>query len=188
MGFAFLFSELLILLLVLPVKRILIFGNSGSGKSTLAKACSQIPGMSYLDLDTVAWKSDQPGVREDEVVSIEKLDAFSNASESWVAEGCYSGLISHLLPLATEIVFLNPGVDGCIANCRSRPWEAHKYASKEEQDKNLEMLIEWVRDYETRTDEFSLEAHRALFAAFSGPKFELKSNEEAMTFRNRFLD
>ena len=167
------------------MKRILIFGNSGSGKSTLAKALGELPGMMYLDLDTVAWKPDQPGVREDEAVSKETLDTFAGSSENWVAEGCYSGLVSYLVPMATEMVFLNPGVKVCVENCRARPWEAHKYASKEEQDKNLEMLIDWVRDYEVRTDEFSLAAHRSLFDSFEGKKHELRSNNEAEAFRRK---
>ena len=143
--------------------------------------------MVYLDLDTVAWKPDQFGVREDEALSIEKLDAFSTSSESWVVEGCYSGLISHLASLATEMVFLNPGVEACIANCRARPWEPHKYDSKEAQDKNLAYLLDWVREYAARDDEFSLKAHRDVFDAFLKTKWELRSNEEAGDFRNGLL-
>lgn len=74
---------------------------------------------------------------------------------------------------------MNPGVDVCIENCTSRPWEPHKYESKEEQDKRLEPLLDWVRDYESRTDEFSLSAHRELFDRFEGKKIEVLSNEEA---------
>ena len=59
-------------------------------------------------------------------------------------EGCYGDLIAAVLPRTTRLVFLNPGVDACIANCRARPWEPHKYASKEAQDANLAMLIGWV--------------------------------------------
>lgn len=45
--------------------RIVIFGNSGSGKSTLAKALSTLYEAEHLDLDVIAWKADQPGVRAD---------------------------------------------------------------------------------------------------------------------------
>jgi hypothetical protein len=77
---------------------------------------------------------------------------------------------------------LNPGVEGCIANARERPWEPHKYASKEAQDANLEMLIGWIRDYVARTDVFSLAAHRALFDSFGGDKVELSSREAIARF------
>ncbi len=39
------------------------------------------------------------------------------------------------------------------------------------------MLIGWIRDYQTRTDTFSLAAHRALFDSFGGSKVELMSRE-----------
>lgn len=58
-----------------------------------------------------------------------------------------------------------------------RPWEPHKYPSKEAQDANLEMLIGWIAEYETRTDTFSLAAHRALFDRFTGDKIELTKLE-----------
>lgn len=49
----------------------------------------------------------------------------------------------------------------------------------EAQDANLRMLIGWVREYETREDEFSLREHRRLFDAHGGPKVEYTSNAEA---------
>jgi len=39
----------------LALRRVLVFGNSGSGKSTLAKKIAKQDGLSYLDLDTLAW-------------------------------------------------------------------------------------------------------------------------------------
>ena len=85
-----------------------------------------------------------------------------------------------LLSLATErctrVIFLNPGIEACVENCRRRPWEPHKYATAEEQDANLHMLIDWVREYETREDVFSLRSHRELFDEFDGEKEEHTSN------------
>lgn len=152
------------------MRRIVIIGNSGSGKSTLAAALAaeyDIPG---LDLDTLAW--DAPAVRRALPESIALLRAFIDSRDEWVLEGCYADLVQAALPFATELRFLNPGVDVCVENCRSRPWEPHKYSSKEEQDARLEFLIDWVRQYETRDDEFSLAAHRRLYASFSGTKLE----------------
>ena len=56
---------------------------------------------------------------------------------------------------------------------------AAKYASREAQDANLRMLLDWVREYETREDEFSLREHRRLFDTHEGKKVEYRSNEEA---------
>jgi len=44
------------------------------------------------------------------------------------------------------------------------------------------MLIGWIRDYETRRDELSLSAHRALFHGFAGDKRELTSREQIAAF------
>mgnify|MGYP001178649844 CR=1 FL=1 len=42
----------------------------------------------------------------------------------------------------------------------------------EEQDKMLEDLISWVREYETREDEYGLAHHRAIYDHFQGTKRE----------------
>lgn len=150
------------------VPRVLVVGNSGSGKSTLARTLTQAHGIAALDLDSIAWS--RPGVRRELDDSARALQAFVAANDGWVIEGCYSSLIERAVPHATELVFLDPGVDACIANNRLRAWEPHKYPSKAAQDANLEFLQQWVRAYYTRDDEYSHRAHRALYDAFKGKK------------------
>lgn len=157
--------------------RTLIFGNSGSGKSTLAKRISSEAMVAHLDLDTLAWKG--PAVREAFTVSEERIQDFIATNEQWVIEGCYASLIEVAAIQARSLIFLNPGTVTCQENCRLRPWEPHKYKSREAQDKNLPMLLDWVAQYESRADEFSLLAHRKLFESFVGTKYEILSNEEA---------
>ena len=161
------------------MERILIFGNSGSGKSSLAKALSAHYRAEHLDLDTIAWEADRPGVRAPFEESRNALLRFIRGAESWVIEGCYSALLKEAAAYCTEMIFLNPGVEACVRNCEARPWESHKYPSPEAQDANLRMLVAWVREYETRDDEFSLREHRKLFDAHAGRKVEYRSNEEA---------
>jgi hypothetical protein len=43
---------------------------------------------------------------------------------------------------------------------------------KEEQDARLDFLLRWVREYESRDDEYSLLAHRRLYDSFPGSKHE----------------
>lgn len=155
--------------------RIVLFGNSGSGKTTLARALAREHGLAHLDLDSLAW--DSPGVRRSAAASTRDILDFVRDHSAWVVEGCYGDLIEQALPFATEIRFLNPGVEVCIANCRARPWEPEKYASRAEQDANLELLLRWVRDYETRADEYSRERHRRIFDGFQGPKHEVTTTE-----------
>lgn len=159
------------------MNKIVIFGNSGSGKSTLARRYSEGLGLEHLDLDTIAW--DESGVRKSASDSIAELHAFIDAHQSWVIEGCYSSLIKEASNSASELIFLNIPFEACQENCRERPWEPHKYETREDQDRNLEMLLDWVAEYETRTDEFSLKAHKEIFDSFTGKKDELKSNEES---------
>ena len=151
--------------------KLVVMGNSGSGKSTLARRA----GLPHLDLDTLAW---DPGPkRRPREQSRREIEGFLALHGEWVIEGCYADLLALALPQATKLVFLNPGIDACIANARARPWEPHKYPSKEAQDANLPMLERWIRDYETRSDEFSLQAHRALFDGFEGEKVEIRQNQ-----------
>jgi adenylate kinase family enzyme len=151
--------------------RIVVTGNSGAGKSTLAARLAREHGLAHLDLDTVAW---EPGVtppsRAALATSRAALDAFAAANPAWVIEGCYADLIELAARRSTLLVFLDPGVEACQAHCRARPWEPHKYPTEEAQDANLPMLLAWVADYETRTDEFSRRRHQEVFDAFSGAK------------------
>lgn len=152
------------------MSRIVIYGNSGAGKSTLAKKFSKNDNLSHLDLDTLAWKESQPPERRNIHESATEIESFLESNSNWVIEGCYADLLELVVAQSTQLIFLNPGIDACTQNCRQRPWEAHKYPSKEEQDKNLELLLGWVKQYESRGDEFSLQAHQTLFDRFKGDK------------------
>jgi len=162
--------------------RDLILGNSGSGKSTLAARLARAGGVAHLDLDTLAWAPTSPPERRAVAESTREIEAFMARHDGWVIEGCYADLFAAPLRRCTRLVFLNPGIEACVDNARLRPWEPHKYPSKEAQDANLEMLIGWIRDYATRADTFSLAAHRALFASFAGDKIELTSREAIANF------
>lgn len=155
------------------MQRIVIFGNSGSGKTTMARRLADEHAIAHLDLDSLAWSS--PGVRRDLSMSTRDTRSFLNAHGDWIVEGCYADLLEQVVPFATELRFLNPGAEACVSNCRKRPWEPDKYASQAEQDKMLDFLIGWVREYETRNDEYSLTRHRQLFDGFEGPKTEYVS-------------
>lgn len=159
------------------MRRVLVFGNSGSGKTTLSnKICSEedIP---HLDLDVLAWQETVPPKRKPIEESIKAIEKFMDLNDDWVIEGCYSDLLEIALPEANEIIFMNLPLNLCITNAKKRPWEPHKYKSKEEQDSNLEMLVNWISQYETREDTFSKKAHLALYESFLGKKSEYITNE-----------
>lgn len=129
-----------------------------------------------MDLDTVAW---EPGPRRRPLQqSAALIGDFLEGDSGWIVEGCYGDLIERVLPRATTVLFLNPGTAVCLKNCRARPWEPSKYASPEGQDRNLEMLLGWVEEYETRADEFSLRRHRAIFESYTGEKRKITDLDE----------
>jgi SAM-dependent methyltransferase len=156
------------------MRRILVVGNSGSGKTTLAGALARDEGLAHLDLDTLAWLPTNPPTRRGLDDSAREIRRFTAAHGAWVVEGCYADLAGVLAGDATELIFLNPGVEACVRHCRARPWEPHKYRSREAQDASLAMLIDWVGRYPSRGDACSLDAHRALYDAFAGSKREVR--------------
>ena len=169
------------------MRKVVIFGNSGAGKSTLARQIAADEDLAHLDLDTIAWEQGDPPQRTPLEDAGAAVDKFMEAHTGWVIEGCYADLIELVLPQSPEIIFLDLPVEDCIANARARPWEPHKYESKEDQDRNLEMLLGWVADYESRKDEFSLSEHQAIFRNFDGKKIELFSNAEAQNMARKAL-
>ena len=164
------------------MRKVLIFGNSGSGKSTLAQHLSEKENLAHIDLDTIAWLLETPPNRAPLESSNALIDEFVQQNPAWVIEGCYTDLLKLSEKFATEAIFLNPGEEQCIANAKARPWEPHKYASKEEQDKNLEMLIEWIKGYYSRDDEMSYKRHLEFYEGFQNRKLHLTSNLDPETF------
>lgn len=159
------------------MNKILIFGNSGAGKSTLAKNLVRQYDIAHLDLDLIAWLPVVPLERKPLAESQKEIESFINQNSGWVIEGCYSDLLKMAIPDSTEIVFLNLTVETCINNAKHRPWEPHKYVSKERQDANLNMLINWISEYYQREDTFSKTAHLELFESYPGRKTMQESNK-----------
>ena len=127
--------------------RIAIIGNSGSGKSTLARWLAAKSGAPLLDLDTVAWVPGRIAVPRAPADAENEVRSFCSGSKKWVVEGCYANLVNAALAFSPRLLFLNPGEEQCLANCRARPWEPHKYDSKDEQDTHLPFLLSWVGEY-----------------------------------------
>lgn len=159
------------------MSKVVIFGNSGSGKSTLANKLAAKEQAAHLDLDTIAWLPSMPPERMPIEESKLKIELFLKDNKNWVIEGCYTDLLELVTSFADEVIFMNLPVSLCIANAKSRPWEPHKYESKEAQDANLDMLIDWISQYESRTDTFSKALHQKLYGSFHGNKKMYTSNE-----------
>jgi len=152
--------------------RILVIGNSGSGKSTYAGSLAARHGLAHLDLDSIVWEPGDAAVQREAMATRASLAEFIAGHPAWVIEGCYGDLAEAASVHCTQLVFLNPGKEACLANNLRRPWEPHKYATPEAQDAMLAGLQAWVAGYYTRDDAWSYRAHRRLFDAHAGPKVE----------------
>jgi adenylate kinase family enzyme len=159
--------------------KVLVFGNSGSGKSTYARALAARESLIHLDLDSIVWEPGRIAEQRSTESVIADLRCFLDSHPAWVIEGCYGDLVQAASAYCTLMVFLNPGVETCLASNAARPWEPHKYASREEQDAMLSKLQEWVVEYYQREDAWSYQAHREIFDSFTGPKVE---HREAATY------
>lgn len=157
------------------MRKVIIFGNSGSGKSTLANEL-RAEGLSHLDLDTLAWLPVNPPERRPIQQAFEQIQSFISTNDEWVVEGCYADLLELVKPFANEAIFMNLSTQLCLENARNRPWEPHKYPSKEAQDDNLPMLLDWIVGYMERDDSLSYGAHSSLFQSFKGKKTEITCN------------
>ncbi len=153
--------------------RLILLGNAGAGKSTMARRLIGSTDIPRLSLDEIAW--DHGTRRKPLEESLILLHQFLSANDQWVIEGCYGDLIEAALLHCTEVRFLNPGIETCVAHCSRRPWEPSKFSSAEQQNAMLDQLIQWVKEYETRIDEYGLKRHRLIFDGFSGPKREYTS-------------
>jgi adenylate kinase family enzyme len=155
--------------------RLILLGNAGAGKSTMARRIIGSKPIPRLSLDEIAW--DEGPKRKPLHLSLQMLNDFIRNNEEWIIEGCYSDLIEAALPYCTELRFLNPGIDVCVAHCHRRPWEPEKFSSPDDQAAMLSQLVQWVREYETRDDEYGLKRHRQIFESFEGRKRECTSVE-----------
>ena len=161
------------------LRKILIFGNSGSGKSTLAKQMCESNQLAHLDLDVLAWQDTSPPTRKPLRESSDIILEFIQRNTGWVIEGCYADLLEVAMPCANEVIFMNLPIGACISNAKNRPWEPHKYDTKEAQDANLDMLIQWIGEYEKREDTFSMKAHVRLYDSFQGKKTTYIDNKRS---------
>ncbi|MBK5969471.1 MULTISPECIES: P-loop NTPase family protein [Thiorhodovibrio] len=156
--------------------KVVLFGNAGSGKSTLSKKLLAREPAACLSLDAVAFEGGP--TRRPLEDSIAAVQGFIAEHDSWIIEGCYADILEPILADCEDLLFLNPGIEACVAHCRMRPWEPEKYPSPTAQNENLANLIDWVRSYETREDEYGLHRHRQLYHAFRGNKREYQDPSE----------
>lgn len=126
-----------------------------------------------MELDSIYWEPHQIAVSRPFASARADLEAFIAANHEWVIEGCYANLVEIAARSCDELVFLNPGVEVCVANARRRPFEPHKYDRPEDQERMLAFLIAWIRAYPERAGNDGYREHRRVFDSFAGRKREV---------------
>ncbi|PZD75374.1 hypothetical protein C1752_00103 [Acaryochloris thomasi RCC1774] len=157
--------------------KVILLGNAGAGKSTLTQKLLEKERAAVLSLDEIVFE-EKTANRRPLADSIAAAKRFIACNESWVIEGCYANILEPLLGECEQLIFLNPGVEVCLSHCRSRPWEPEKFDTAEAQSNNFENLIQWVKEYNTRQDEYGLARHQDLFNSFNGSKREFNDPSE----------
>jgi hypothetical protein len=106
--------------------KVIILGNAGAGKTTLARTLMASQPAALLSLEVAFKDGTERRPLQDSIAEVMRWLA---GQQSWIIEGCHAGIIEPLLGHCDELIFLNPGVEACIAHCLSRPWEPEKFAS-----------------------------------------------------------
>jgi adenylate kinase family enzyme len=86
------------------VQRVLVVGSGGAGKSTLARQLGKVLDIEVVHLDALFW---QPGwvmaPRDQELGILARI----LARDTWIIDGNYGGTLSHRLPRADTVIFLD---------------------------------------------------------------------------------
>jgi hypothetical protein len=150
--------------------RVVIVGASGSGKSTLADVLGARMAVEVIDLDRIHWLG-KVGVKRDEGDAKQMVSAHA-ARPSWIIEGVFGWLADVALPRATSLVWLDLPWSACREGLAARgPWPGASVAEHAD-------FLAWAEDYWRRETPSSFNGHLALFAAFNGPKWRLRSRAE----------
>ena len=98
--------------------------------------------------------------------------------ETWVIEGVFGWLANEALPRATALIWLDVPIEECIANVKARGQKSGGDAA------SFAALIEWVADYQVRTNANSRTAHERAFGAFAGHRVKVTSRTEMADLLN----
>ena len=99
----------------------ILLGNAGAGKSTLTQRLLERTPAAVLSVDEIAFDN-KTAVRRPLADSVSSVRDFMSANDSWIIEGCYADILEPILTECDQLIFLNPGIETCIAHCHSRPW------------------------------------------------------------------
>lgn len=157
--------------------RTVIIGNGGSGKSWLAERLALALSAPAIDLDEVHWLPGGFNTRREPAVAIDMVRTRA-ADDAWIIEGVYGWLANEALPRATSLIWLDMPIEECIANVKARGQKSGGDTA------SFAALIEWVADYQVRTNANSRAAHERAFDTFAGHKIKITGRAEMADLLN----
>lgn len=160
-----------------------VIGNSGSGKTWLAKRLAAKAGSSVTHLDDVFWLPGGFDERRDPLEVSGLVDA-KRVETLWIVEGVYGNLASQFLPSVPTLVWVDLPWHVCKQRLELRGSESKAHMGGGQSDLGLQELLGWAEAYGSRPGSSSEAAHRALFEAFEGQRFRLRSAAEVGEFLN----
>jgi ABC-type dipeptide/oligopeptide/nickel transport system ATPase component len=159
----------------MDLTRTLIIGNSGSGKSWLAERLAEHLQVSWVNLDSIHWLSDECSIARPRAEAL-GMARVAASEERWVIEGVYDWMVSELVHRATALIWLCVEDEVCVANIRQRE------TRRDENDSLLIALLDWAGSYRMREGSSGFAAHKRLFDGFSGSKLQLMDRAEMTAF------
>ena len=136
-----------------------------------------------MHLDDVFWLPGGFNERRDPLEGSRLIDA-KRAETRWIVEGVYGNLASQFLPFALTLVWLGLPWHVCELRLKLRGSESKAHMGREQSDLGLQELLGWAEAYGSRRGSSSQAAHHALFEAFQGPRFRIRSEAEVGEFLN----
>lgn len=152
-------------------ERTLVIGNSGSGKSWFSQRLADRMKCRAFDLDFFHWEPGGCHQARDSDLALQ-LVRQAAATDGWVIEGVYGRLAQEALSRASALVWLDPPVEECLVNLRTRGLrrggDAEAFAA----------LLAWAADYPDRLTSSSRQGHHRLFHEFPGQKLHLANRAD----------
>lgn len=158
-----------------------IIGNSGSGKTWLAKRLSAQGGVPVIHLDELFWQPGGFNVRRPQVEVAALIDD-GLSRKSWIAEGVFGDLVSHFLPFAQVLIWLDLPWPVCQLRLEARGADSKAHMGRQQSAQGLSELMAWASAYPTRSGTCSWMGHQAVYSEFAGKKFRFTHESEAVAY------
>lgn len=136
------------------MKRVLVLGSPGAGKSFFSRKLAELTKLPLIHMDNLYWNKNKVSISREEL--IEKLNPIIQEDE-WIIDGNYHHTLNLRLERCTDIFFLDLPREDCVQGMIDRIGVVRDDIPWVESKEDAEELIEWTKDYETKTRPLELQ-------------------------------